>query len=151
MAEFYTRAATSALYVVAGGMKATGAMNKQMSAFGYPFFFAQLLGVGELALAAANVGAELAPLAGLAPPPFANVWVQRASALLLGGAVGHHVVAADGGLALPLAMLLMSAAVPALRGDSTPLEAAGVAAALAGLGFGISQLIERKPDASKSK
>lgn len=145
------RAGTSLLFTVSGGMKATGAMNKPLSTFGYPLLFPQLLGVAELALAAANVGAELAPLAGLAAPTLPNVWLQRASALILGGAVGHHVVAADGGFALPLAMLIASAAVPALRGDATPLAAAGVAAALAGLGFGVALLIERKPEASKSK
>ena len=160
MAEFYLRAATSAIFTLAGGMKSSGAMNKPMSEFGYPLYFAQVLGLGELVMAAANVGAELAPLVGAAPQPFvaANVWIQRLSALILGGAINQHVIAGDGGFALPMLSLAMVAAVPALNGGAaSPLESVGIAAALAAVGYGIVGLIARKPaaaaaaEASKTK
>ena len=149
--DLYLRGASSLIFALSGGMKSTGAMNAQLGAFGYPTWFAQVLGVGEVALAAANVGPELAPLLGFSAAPFVagNVWVQRAFALIMGGATAQHLVAGDNGFVVPLVLLALSAAVPALRGDAaSPAEAAGVAAALAAAGYGVVHLIARKPAAA---
>jgi len=158
MTEFYLRCGLSAIFGLSGGLKASGAMNGELAKFGFPYFFAQALGLAEVALAAVNVGAELAPIAGIgaqaAPAAAANVWVQRAASLIMGGAICQHFTAGDGpgGFVAPVLLLAISGAVPALRGDaSSPVEAAGIAAAIAGAGFAICSLMSKKPAGKEKK
>ena len=131
-AELILRCASSAVLALAGSMKASGQASAKMQPFGYPDNFAEVLGIAEVAMATLNLGGEL----GLARVAAGNVWIQRLTSLIMGGALWQHAVAGDGGYAAPLAMLAVSGAVPALRGDAaSPQEAAGVALALAAAGI----------------